>query len=518
MQYFINSYFGYGKQRLILLFTFLQKIHDIIEIKLGEESFEQLNLINPEYLTFSKNSKNYFYSLIDYSSPETKLMSIYNYIECIIYDINRKKWEKNKNGFFKCIANIKLLNRLTTRTYKFWEIINYIAFIIINIILIIDYYKSRDATEIIFNEIDNRKKLFITRVWAIAHISILFLIILYWFFSRLKIDYFFSITLYCNDYFKENEKLRMEKKANLLKKDYSDFYINSFFPERNLGKIIDIYNDNNIFQFVSKLFEFLYINYIKVYLYTFKTIYPFIFSIIFLGLSFKSQIFFIVPLFLLFNLSDTLLTIVLLFKNQSITLLSITIFFIVILYIFSWFGFFFLPRMFEYEPVDKNNELINDGFMKERICSSTIPCILYFLNFGFRDNFMDMNLISFKNEISYYLIQYFFNLFLYVFIHLIFDNIFLVTIGNAFDEMKKEMNEREKEIEDVCFICGKTKNDCIGEYKQDFEEHIKKHDIWKYIRYICGIILKNKEQYTDEEYYVWKQIKYKKLDWFPKNE
>ena len=76
MQYFINSYFGYGKQRLILLFTFLQKIHDIIEIKLGEESFEQLNLINPEYLTFSKNSKNYFYSLIDYSSPETKLMSI----------------------------------------------------------------------------------------------------------------------------------------------------------------------------------------------------------------------------------------------------------------------------------------------------------------------------------------------------------------------------------------------------------------------------------------------------------
>jgi len=41
--------------------------------------------------------------------------------------------------------------------------------------------------------------------------------------------------------------------------------------------------------------------------------------------------------------------------------------------------------------------------------------------------------------------------------------------------------------------------------------------MWKYIGYICKIILKNKEQYTDEKYYVRRKIRKKELDWFPKN-
>lgn len=41
--------------------------------------------------------------------------------------------------------------------------------------------------------------------------------------------------------------------------------------------------------------------------------------------------------------------------------------------------------------------------------------------------------------------------------------------------------------------------------------------MWKYIRYICKILLKKRYQYTDEEYYVWKQIRDKKLEWFPRS-
>ena len=170
--------------------------------------------------------------------------------------------------------------------------------------------------------------------------------------------------------------------------------------------------------------------------------------------------------------------------------------------------------MFKYEAVDRNNELVSQDFIEENICSSTVPCLLYFLNFGFRDDLMDMNLISFKYEKNYYLRQFFFNLFLYIFIHLIFDNIFLVTIGNAFDEMKKKLYEIDDQNENVCFICNKTKNSCIKESK-DFDKHIEDHDLWKYIRFICNIILKKRSQYTNEEYVVWMQIIDKKLDWFP---
>ena len=128
---------------------------------------------------------------------------------------------------------------------------------------------------------------------------------------------------------------------------------------------------------------------------------------------------------------------------------------------------------------------------------------------------MEQNLISYKNELGYYLLQFFFNLFLYIFIHLIFDNIFLVTISNAFDDMKKNMDKIDDKKENVCFICNKKRNDCIKEYK-NFEEHIENHDMWKYIRYICCIILKKRNQYTNEEYYVWELIKDKKFDWFPR--
>jgi len=51
--------------------------------------------------------------------------------------------------------------------------------------------------------------------------------------------------------------------------------------------------------------------------------------------------------------------------------------------------------------------------MEENICSSTIPCALYFINFGLRNNLGDMNLISYKNEIEYYLRQFFLMYFIY---------------------------------------------------------------------------------------------------------
>ena len=269
------------------------------------------------------------------------------------------------------------------------------------------------------------------------------------------------MTKYINEYFPEDQKLEMSQKAKLLIKEKSDFSINSFFPRKTEEKIREKFDDSNIFEKFANKINYVYINYILVYIYSVKMIFPFIISIICLAFSFLSQICFIIPVFLVFNLSETLSTIIFLFKNQSIVFTLITLFFLLILYIFSWFGFFFLPKLFKYEAVDKNNELVSLDYNEESICSSTIPCILYFLNFGFRDNFMDQNLFSFKREISYYFGQLFFNIFLYVFIHLIFDNIFLVTISNAFDDMKKDMYKLDNKKENVCFICDKKRNDCM---------------------------------------------------------
>ena len=115
------------------------------------------------------------------------MRSIYNYIECIIYGINRKKWQKNENCFNKCLFYLQ-----RKFTYKFWEVINLIAFAVLNALLMAFYYKSRDETDLIYNQIDNRKSFLLTDIWPLVHIFILLLFLVYWLFSRAKLEYFFQ--------------------------------------------------------------------------------------------------------------------------------------------------------------------------------------------------------------------------------------------------------------------------------------------------------------------------------------
>ena len=151
--------------------------------------------------------------------------------------------------------------------------------------------------------------------------------------------------------------------------------------------------------------------------------------------------------------------------------------------------------MFTYEPIDKNNK-INDN--EEYICSSTISCILYFWNFGMTsEGSIEMNLISYKNDTNYYLGQFFFDLFLYVSIHMIFFNVFLATITDSFGKMRDQIQEKENDINNSCFICQKTKNDCINDF-EDFEEHIQNHDKRKYIIFIFNILNKDIKELTNE--------------------
>ena len=312
----------------------------------------------------------------------------------------------------------------------------------------------------------------------------------------------------------------MGKKAGILKK--KDYNLNEFFIKENDRKInMKTYiRNNHCIKVFQKFFNFLsdiYVNKIKLLFYLLNTIYTILLSLIFLCLSFWSQIFLIAPLFLIFNLFDSLKVIFLLILNkQFLTLILLLFYILLILYIFSWISFFFLPKMLNYEAVNKNNDIVSNNY--ESICSSSVPCILYFMNFGLSsEGSLEMNLISFKNNLSYYLIQFFYEIFLYLLIHMIFFNVVLATITNGYDKMKEKIDKKNYDEENVCFICDKTRTNCI-EDNEDFDEHLERHNKWKYIIYMIKIIFKNKENYTNEEYNIWKQIKTKQLDWFPKYE
>ena len=214
----------------------------------------------------------------------------------------------------------------------------------------------------------------------------------------------------------------------------------------------------------------------------------------------------------MFNSSETLFAIILIIYQQFKTLFLLLIYMLVFLYMFSLLGFFYFPKMFKYESVNNDNDLI---YAEENICSSAISCILYFFSFGISsEGSINMNLISFKNNTRYYLAQFFFNIILYLIIHLIFFNVILASITSSFDKMRETNNEKEYNIKNVCFICQKKRNDCIND-EEDFNKHLFKHNKWKYIIFICSILLKGKNELSEEEYIIYEQIIKGSIDWFP---
>ena len=86
----LNKLYNGKLNQLVILFSFLQEIHDKIEIIINKEQKFLLNTLIPENFNLKKYSNIYFCKLIDYTSRETKVLSIYKYIECFIYDIKKK--------------------------------------------------------------------------------------------------------------------------------------------------------------------------------------------------------------------------------------------------------------------------------------------------------------------------------------------------------------------------------------------------------------------------------------------
>ena len=174
--------------------------------------------------------------------------------------------------------------------------------------------------------------------------------------------------------------------------------------------------------------------------------------------------------------------------------------------------------MFKFEVVNKKNEYImdeNQEPIEEFACSSSIQCILYFLNFGLSSNgVLDINLFSFKNNYGHYLRQFFFDMFFFLFINMIFSNIFLALINDAFNEMGGLALINENDKNNVCFICNINRGECINQ-NIEFKNHIEKHSKWKYIFFMIKIIMERDDEFNKDEVYVWNLMKKKSIEWLP---
>jgi hypothetical protein len=393
----------------------------------------------------------------------------------------------------------------TTLYYEKLELRNVIFFIIHNIILIIHYYKSWKEDYITYNEINTYIKSNVLLILCGVHILFIIIVIVNWAVNRLKIEYFHALTQYKNNNLKSKYRFNIKNNAikfrKLIKNFSSSFSTinNDFFPKvKTLSRIYVLIIDTIILN---------------------PKVLPFLFSLICLIFYyFLSQIFLVIPLILIANLVPTLSAIFKGLFNKFKYLLFIYSYTLIVLYIFSWIAFLFLPYLFKFEVVDKYNENIvdeNDEAIEEYVCSSSVQCILYFLNFGLSSGGnLELNLLSFKNNYGFYLRQFFFDIFFFLCINMIFSNVFLALITDAFGEMREKAWDNEKDRNNVCFICDLTRSDCINQ-NIEFSKHIKEHSKWKYINFMYNIITQKGVELDTEEYYVWKLMKNRSIDWIP---
>jgi hypothetical protein len=88
-------------------------------------------------------------------------------------------------------------------------------------------------------------------------------------------------------------------------------------------------------------------------------------------------------------------------------------------------------------------------------------------------------------------------------------------IIDEFGSIKDALNEKMEDIQNVCFVCGMSREE-FERNNIDFGSHWKnEHYMWNYIFYIAYLKTKNKNDLTGTESFVYELYEQKSLEWLP---
>ncbi len=81
--------------------------------------------------------------------------------------------------------------------------------------------------------------------------------------------------------------------------------------------------------------------------------------------------------------------------------------------------------------------------------------------------------------------------------------------------MRDKENADEYDKKNVCFICQLTRDDSLNK-NIDFEIHRRNdHKVWNYVYFLTYLRNGNPNDFNSLEYYVWKRVNNKDVNWIP---
>ena len=123
--------------------------------------------------------------------------------------------------------------------------------------------------------------------------------------------------------------------------------------------------------------------------------------------------------------------------------------------------------------------------------------------------------ISFRKSRGFFVGMFFYNMISFIVIGVISSNIFTGLISDAFSEFRQKTVEKKESMNNQCFICDLSRDDCENG-GESFEYHRNKvHNVSKYFYFLCYLYTKNKDDLSPQEKSIWDCILTHDNSWIP---
>ena len=473
-----------------VIYLFLNQIMQRIQIKAEETKTGRdfsLFVIPPLCLLLRSSTKNSFMENVDRETVSTKILSLIEESDYFIYEMFYNKLTmKSFTTIDKKLFNLEFVNI---------EYINYLFILLQNILSVIHYF-SKEPIEQSEKHKRNKDVIIILIIHMILICFILFVFIRY----KYKLKFKHEIM---NSY---GEKFIFKKTGDNQK--LSD----NLSEEGFLNKV-----GNNL-----SLKQIIYAGFIRSILLN-REINIFFFTLIFniLFLIIPNCIFLSVLLLLVANINPLLLGIVVSFEIRMKQLLMVLIFMYLIVYLFSWFAFYYFPELFEFDDllkVESKNYLSDPKEKGEHLCSSMIQCYLTMLSYGVRSGGGIGDVlpkVSYRVDPGYFVASFFFMILFHIFVIWIMINLFFGIIVDTFAALREKTYKIEEDKKNTCFICQITRDKAMNK-NINFEKHVKNvHNIWNYVYYIAYLHINNEKNFKALETQVLNKIEEGDTSWLP---
>ena len=452
------------------------------------------------YLTFtlSETSKEQFVRDVDRSNVSQKFVSLVNFADYCLFEmvVNRH-----------LVGNSKLKHYLSNINYFIVEVISYFIIIINNIFIIYHFYKSPDLPQEEYDIFDDEEKsvLHLDNIFiSVIQAGILLLVVIIWYFFEFINHFQISVMKLYNKQFvlkKAGEDNKISQTIIDYFQDKDDTSSSMFFKE--VIKNVSIWERIYITLFEASLFN--------------REINMFLFTIIFnlLFLLIRSYLFLVIEILFIINIVPTLFDIFKAMKSKIFHILLVLLFDFLVVYIFMWIGFFFFQDFFNYEEILESS---SGSLISESYCYSSLQCFLFYISKGIRSGggICDaINAVSYQKDVQIFIARFFNDLIFFLLINLIFGNVFLGIIIDAFGELRNQQSEYDNDRNNICFICQLSSDACLAR-NIDFDNHVNTvHNIWNYVYFLAYLHLNNPNNFNRVENSVWEKLEIQDYSWLP---